>query len=106
MSKIRLVDVQTQKKELLFGTCDLCFFSDWMDVTSYEFEYEDGTHEVVPGADVVDWGSYLFTLPDFNVTRFAGWLDKQEFPRDYRIWSTQELDKLVTWFIASTRGNE
>lgn len=106
MSKIRLVDVETRKQEMVFGTCDYCFHSDFMDVTSYEFEHEDGTHEVIPGAEVVDWGTFLFELPDFNVTRFAGWLDKQEFPRDYRIWSTQELDKLVTWFIASTRGNE
>lgn len=106
MSKIRLVDVETRKQEMVFGTCDYCFHSDFMDVTSYEFEYEDGTHEVVPGADVIDWGTYLFELPDFNVTRFAGWLEKQEFHRDYRIRTTHELDKLVLNYELNTRGDE
>lgn len=106
MSKIRLVDVETRKQEMVFGTCDYCFHSEFMEVTSYEFEYEDGTHEVVPGADVIDWGTYLFTLPDFNVTRFAGWLTAQEFPQDYRIRTTQNLDKVVSRFVADTRGDE
>ena len=106
MSKIRLVDVQTQKEERLFGTCDYCFYSDWMDVTSYEFEYADGTHEVVPGAEVVGWGDELEQVPDFHVTRFAGWLEKQEFPERYRIWSAGELSKLVERFESDTRGDE
>lgn len=106
MSKIRLVDAQTREEELLFGTCDYCFYSYWMDVTSYEFEYEDGTHEVVPSAEVVGWGSELIQAPDFHVTRFAGWLQEQEFPEHYRIRFTNELTKLVKRFESDTRGDE
>lgn len=106
MSKIRLVDVETKEEELLFGTCDYCFSSDWMEVTSYEFEYADGTHEVVPGAEVGGWGDELVQVPDFHVTRFAGWLEKQEFPEHYRIWCVEELIKLVERFESDTRGDE
>lgn len=106
MSKIRLVDVETKREELLFGTCDLCFHSDFMEVTSYEFEYEDGIHDVVPGAVVAEYGSYLLEVPAFDVTRFAGWLTKQEFPKYYRIWDTEELSKLVKQFVVDTRGDE
>ena len=106
MSKIRLVDVGTQQEEFMFGTCDLCFFSRELEVTSYEFEYEDGTSEVILDADYDYAGFDLVYVPDFHITRFAGWLEKQEFPRDYRISSTEELDKLVMWFVADTRGDE
>lgn len=106
MSKILLVDVETEREEILLGTCDLCYHSEFLEVSSYEFEYEDGEHEVISSVYIDEWGSYLFELPDFHVTRFAGWLEKQEFHRDYRIRTTHELDKLVLNYELNTRGDE
>lgn len=81
MKKIKLVDIETNKEEVEFGTCELCFSTGIVDNPVFKFKITDGDgaeEDVEINGYDWDWGNYD-EISIGNLVDFAAFLAPLEF---------------------------
>ena len=76
MKGIKVIDIGSNPKGTMFGTCELCFSYGIADNPYMVLEFPDGT-QVTHNTYFWDWGDYFETSVD-NVVDFSAWLSEQE----------------------------
>lgn len=77
--KLKLRDVKSETiKDMEFGTCELCGYTDDWDEITFIFEDETGKVREVPAYEW-DRGDCFEASPVENVFDFADWVSKQDF---------------------------
>lgn len=75
--KLRLTDFQTNTKEAVDGSCEMCMYTGMLDHPTYEFTDSHGGVHVIEGW-YYDYGHHT-TKYDINVPVFTTWLHTAEF---------------------------
>ena len=76
MKGIKVIDIGSNPKGTMFGTCELCFSYAIADNPYMVLEFPDGT-QVTQNTYRLDWGEYSETTVG-NVVDFSAWLSEQE----------------------------
>ena len=76
MKGIKVIDIGSNPKGTMFGTCELCFSYGVADNPYMVLEFPDGT-QVTLETYYWDWGDYFESSVD-NVVDFSAWLSEQE----------------------------
>lgn len=93
--KFKLIDVKQEAEFAEFGTCEFCFSTRYLEVTSYVIEGEDGVrHELENGE--WSWGEYYYYVNSEvkNVIDFASFLSNQEYHGD-----RNRDNEIISWFF-------
>lgn len=74
--KVKLIDVETDSRDVEVGTCELCLGTIWVDEPVYIYEVDGKTYPI----DMYhwSWGDYYETGVS-NVVDYAAWLKEREF---------------------------
>ena len=81
MKGVKVIDIGSNPKEIMFGTCELCFSYSVVDNPYMVLEFPDGTQ--------VKCNAYHWSLVDYseatvaNVVDFSAWLSEQELSDDF-----------------------
>ncbi|HEM3698932.1 TPA: hypothetical protein U1C85_002018 [Streptococcus suis] len=76
MKGIKVIDIGSNPKRTMFGTCELCFSYGMADNPYMVLEFPDGTQATLETYHW-DWGDYYESSVD-NVVDFSAWLSEQE----------------------------
>lgn len=91
--KVKLIDAESNYREVEFGTCEMCFSYGTVEEPVYYFEKETGEQFSIAGYSW-SWGDCDEILVD-NVIRFAEFIGKQDYSEDTAFtygWLANQVD--------------
>lgn len=96
--KLKLIDIKTDTREEMVGSCDFCMGLSTISEPVFVFEKEDGEQVHIDAYDW-DWGHYdepyELSVATDNVIEFADWVSKIDFKDDLDL-NFHFVDHLIT----------